>query len=118
MGQFDINSGISDCPDPTGWIPEGLAEVATYTDGAPLLQGLERGTLVWNCLTYAQWYDLWDAYRDNHDSLVSGTLPEENGSGLGTYDTVTTAYWHEPQGEARGGLWFNVRMYVSHITRA
>lgn len=118
MGQFSINGTFTYLPDPSGWLPEGIAERDTFTDGAPLLQGLESGVLVWNALTQQQYGELHTRWNTNKGALTAGKIPEESGSALGTYDTVTTAYWHEPTGEARGGLRVNVRMRVTFITRS
>ena len=118
MGQFQISSTFSNCPDPSAWVPDGIAERGNYTDGAPLLQGLESGTLVWNALTQTEYGELHTRWNTNKGVLTAGKIPEESGSALGTYDTVTTAYWHEPLGEVRGSLRHNVRMRVSFITRA
>lgn len=118
MGQFSLNGTFTYLPDPSGWQPEGIAERDTYTDGAPLLQGLESGIVIWNCLSQQEYGELHTRWNSNKGTLVAGKLPEESGSALGTYDTITTAYWHEPLGEARGGLRFNVRMRVTFVTRA
>jgi hypothetical protein len=118
MGQFSLNGTFTYLPDPSGWMPEGIAEQGTYTDGAPILQGKESGTLIWNVLTQQQYGELHTRWSSNKGVLTAGTLPEESGSSLSTYDTVTTAYWHEPLGEARGGLRHNVRMRVTFITRS
>ncbi|KPJ87114.1 MAG: hypothetical protein AMJ53_18630 [Gammaproteobacteria bacterium SG8_11] len=120
MGQFKIVFTFNYLPDPHAWIAEGIAEVGTYTDGPALRQGLERGVLVWDCLTQEQYGELHNFLSGTplqFGNAKNGTLPEEDGSSLGTYDTVN-ARWHEPLGEARGNLRFNVRMPVSHITRS
>lgn len=113
MTQLSIGGNLG-IPDPTGWLPEGISKVGTYTDGAPLIQGLERGTLVWDALSFSDFTTLYFAAG----ASKAGTLPEESGSSLGTYDTVTSAYWNNPTGELRGGMYRNVRLYVTHIVRS
>lgn len=118
MGQFDLNGTFTYLPDPSAWISDGLAEVGTFTTGAPILQGLESGTLTWANLTQQEYGELHTQWNTNSGTAVSGKLPEESGSGLATYDTITTAYFHEPHGEVRGKIRRNVTMLVTSITRA
>jgi hypothetical protein len=101
--------------DPTSWQSDGIAERDTFTDGAPLLQGKESGTLTWSAMSESDYADLYSGWNSNKGSLVSGSIPTESGSDLSSYRNVT-AYFHQPTGEARGGLRFNVRMKVSFIT--
>jgi hypothetical protein len=108
---FEINS--TSLQDPTAYIPDGIAERDTFTDGAPLLQGYESGTLIWSTMTQSDYADLYTAWNSNKGNLVSGVIPPNTGS-LSSYRTIS-AYFHEPTGEARGGLRFNVRMRVSFI---
>lgn len=107
--------GGSSIADPTSWQSDGIAERDTFTDGAPLLQGLESGTLVWAAMSQSNYADLYSAWNSNKGNLVSGTIPTESGSSLSSYRNVT-AYFHQPTGEARGGLRHNVRMRVSFIS--
>jgi hypothetical protein len=118
VGQFNINGTFSNLPDPSGWTPEGIAERDSFVDGAPLLQGLESGVVSWNAITQTEYGELHTRWNANKGVLTSGKLPEESGSALGTYDTVASAYWHEPLGEARGGLRMGVRMRITFITRS
>ncbi|RLC82305.1 MAG: hypothetical protein DRJ03_19265 [Chloroflexi bacterium] len=118
MGEFSLNGTFTYLPDPSGWVSDGLAEVGTFTNGAPILQGLESGTLTWAALTqqeYGELHTRWDANKGN---AVAGKLPEESGSSLATYDTVASAYWHEPRGRAHGKIRHNVTMRVTSITRS
>jgi hypothetical protein len=109
---FEINgSGLT---DPTSYQPDGTAERDTYTDGAPLLQGMESGTLVWAAMSQSNFASLWSAWSTNKGNLVSGAIPPTTGS-LSSYRSVT-AYFHEPRGEARGGVRFNVTMRVTFIS--
>jgi len=117
MGQFSLNGTFTYLPDPTVWIPEGFREL-----GVPArrtwFEDYESGIVGWDCLTQQEYGELHTRWAANNSALTSGTLPEQNASGFGTYDTVTSAWWHEPLGEARGNRRFNVRMRVSFITRA
>jgi len=118
MGQFNLNGAFTYCPDPSAWDPGGLAEVGTFTTGAPILQGLESGTLTWANLTQQEYGELHTRWNTNKGNAVAGKLPEESGASLTTYDTITTAYWHEPHGEVSGKIRRNVTMRVTSITRA
>lgn len=118
MGQFSLNGTFTHLPDPSSWTPEGLAEVGLFTTGAPILQGLESGTVVWANLTQQEYGELHTRWNTNKGNAVAGTLPEESGSSLTTYDTVSSAYWHEPRGEVRGKIRRNVTMLVTKVTRA
>ena len=118
MGQFNLNGTFTYCPDPSAWISDGLAEVGTFTTGAPILQGLEFGTLTWANLTQQEYGELHAQWNTNKGSAVAGKLPVESGAALGTYETVDSAYWHEPHGEVRGKIRRNVTMLVTSIARA
>lgn len=118
MGQFSLNGTFTYLPDPTAWAPEGLAEVGAFTTGAPILQGLESGTVIWANLTQQQYGELHTRWVANKGSAVAGKLPQEDGSSLTTYETVDSAYWHEPRGEVRGKIRRNVTMLVTSIARA
>lgn len=109
---FEING--NSIADPTSWIPEGIAQRDTFTDGAPLLQGLESGIAVWAAMSQSDYADLYGAWNSNKGNLVSGVIPPNTGS-LSSYRNVT-AYFHEPTGEAAGGLRRNVRMRISFIS--
>lgn len=116
MGQFDLNGTFTSTPDPASYLLEGFGEVGTFVTGAPITQGKESGVLSWPAMTHAAFIELWAAWNTNKGSAVSGKLPQIAAGVIGTYDAVT-AYFHEPKGEARNGLWNNVRMQVSKVTR-
>lgn len=108
---FEINS--ASLQDPTIYQPDGFAERDTYTDGAPLIQGFESGTLIWSSMSQSNYAALYSAWNANKGNLVSGVIPPTTGS-LGSYRSVS-AYFHEPVGEARGARRFNVRMRLTFI---
>lgn len=124
MGQFQIaGSGFTYLPDPTAFIPGNPLTNGTYTDGAPVIlpkdnffEVLENCVLVWDCLTQQQYGELHTRWNSNKGNLVAGKVPHDDDNALGSYAQVTTAYFHEPLGEARGGLRFNTRMRISFIT--
>ncbi len=118
MGEFSLNGTFTYLPDPTAWDPAGLAEVGMFTTGAPILQGLESGTAIWANLTQQQYGELHSRWSTNKGNSVAGKLPEESGSSLTTYDTVASAYWHEPLGQVSGKIRRNVTMLVTSITRS
>ncbi len=116
MGQFSINGTFTYLPDPSSYAPDQIVEVGSFTDGAPILQGKESGTLTWDILTPTQYKELYDAWNTNKGNLVSGTLPERSATSLATYDSVT-AYYHEPVGRASVANWHNVTMAVTYVSR-
>jgi hypothetical protein len=116
MGQLNINGALSTCPDPASYILDGFAETGAFCNGAPVIQGKESGTLTWPAMSHAAFIELWAQWNTNKGNHVSGKIPEIAAGSLGTYDSVT-AYFHEPTGEVRNGLWHNVRMPVSKVTR-
>ena len=118
MGQFSLNGTFTYLPDPSAWSPEGLAEVGAFTTGAAILQGLESGTVTWANLTQQEYGELHTRWNTNKGNAVAGKLPVESGAALGTYETVDSAYWHEPLGEVRGKIRRNVTMLVTSIARA
>lgn len=116
MAQFDLNGTFTTTPDPAAYMMEGFAEVGAFCNGAPIIQGKESGTLTWAALTHAEFIQLHARWNTNKGSHVAGKIPEIAAGSLGTYDSIT-AYFHEPIGEVRNGLWHNVRMPVSKVTR-
>lgn len=117
MGQFSLNGTFTYLPDPTSWTPDGIAEVGLFTTGAPILQGNESGIVMWAGLTQQEYGELHTRWNTNKGNAVAGKLPEESGAVLSTYDTISSAYWHEPLGEVSGKLRHFVTMRVTKITR-
>ena len=116
MGQLDINGTFTTTPDPFAFEHDGFEEIGNYVDGAPLLQGKENGTLVWNVLSHAEFIQLYARWATNKGTAVSGKIPQVATGTLGTYDSIT-AFFHEPTARVEGKLWRNVRMRVTYITR-
>ena len=117
QGNFSLNGTFTYLPDPSRWPPGVLAEVGTFTTGAPILQGLEEMTLTWNGLTQQEFGELLARWNTNKGNLVSGAIPNTDDGSI-TWDSIT-GYFHQPDGELiPGGVWQNVTMRVTSITRS
>lgn len=112
MGQFSLNGTFTYLPDPSAFIFEGRPMRGTDVEGTGILATNYVGTLIWDCLTQQQYGELHTRWNTNKGKSVGGKLIEWNTDPSSSYTTTTKGFFHEPLGEARGGLRFNVRMRV------
>jgi len=98
---------LIEAPDPDAYIKTEGVPVGKFSQGLPVIQGREMGTLTWSVMRLSDYHDLYALWNTNKASSGSFVVPPHSGDDWDTWRTIT-AFCDPPTCEYRGNQVFNV----------
>ena len=112
---FKMWNSLIEARDPDGYAKTEAVPIGRFSNGLPVIQGRESGTLTWTVMSLADYHDLYDRWNSNKTTRGSFVLPPAY---HWTSWRTVVAYCDPPMCEYRGNQVHNVTITIHQRTLA
>ena len=97
--------------DPDSYTKTEGVPIGKFSQGLPVIQGREMGTLTWVVMSLTDYHDLYSRWNTNKASSGTFTVPPHSGDSWTSWRNVT-AFCDPPVAEYRGNQVHNVSITI------
>ena len=111
---FKMWGSLIEAKDPDSYVKVESVPIGKFSQGLPVIQGRESGTVVWAVMSLADYHDLYARWNTNKQTSGSFTVPPHSGDSWTSWRNIY-GWCNPPTAEYRSNQVHNVSVTI-HIS--